>query len=127
MLLAVCLKHCLLSNECRCLAAPVTSSRSLFIFFIRIGYFDIDPAMLPSGIEKRGQRVLGLAPFSGCHPGNTRKPIFIVWQAFLLPVMHNQEHVSAMLQGAEVLRIPQVVGHIKWHPRSCQLVAPRVL
>lgn len=34
----------------------------------------------------------------------------------MLPVVHDQQHVGAMLDGAQMPRIPEIIGDIERHP-----------
>ena len=54
----------------------------------------------------------------------TSELLFIVRQRTCLPVVHNQEHVDAVLQRPEVAGVRQIVGNVEGHPMQLHGASP---
>lgn len=78
--------------------------------------FGIDPLVLPSGPEQVGERVPDLLPLVQLQARDPGQLPVVVREAACLPVVHDQKHVRAMLQRAQVTGVCQVVGHVERHP-----------
>lgn len=97
---------------CSCSAAPLLDDLG------RLREFFFHPLVLPAGHEEVGEGVATGLPLIGREAGDLRDLALVVRKPALLPVLHDQEHVGAMLERGEVPGVCQVVSDIERHPRA---------
>lgn len=63
--------------------------------------------------KKLCQRSAIFSPFFWSHPRDNCEPFIVIWQSLpALPIIHQQEHVRAVLRRLEVQGINEVFGDV---------------
>lgn len=79
-------------------------------------YLFFDSFVLPAVKKICVQRIARLGPLMVGHLGDAPDLVLVVRKAAVVPVVHNQKKVRAMLRQRQVRRVGHVVGHIEGHP-----------
>ena len=79
-------------------------------------YLSVDPSVTPPVIEQVGKRVPRSRPFRDGHPADASEFVVVNRQATILPIVHDQQHVRAVLDRAQVAGVGEIVRDIEWHP-----------
>ena len=109
--------HCM----CIRLALGMTGIRSglaLFDDIVGLRQFRFNALVLPPIREQGGDNVAAICPLVGRHPGNAGDEAFVGRQRPLLPVVHDQQHIRAMLSSGQVPGVSQIVSDVQRHPSA---------
>lgn len=107
------------------LATFLSGLGALAVLFLRARNFLINSTVAPAIIEQTGEGVPTLRPFVGRHAADSSQLLVVIWQAVSLPVMHDEEHVRAMLRRAQMAGVGEVVGDVEGHPRAAHSSRPQ--
>src|SRR5690606_353714 len=111
-----------LHMHCMCIACGVptlSSSLALADDFGCTCKLGIDPPMLPAVLEEGGEHVPAFSPLLGGQLGIALHHALVGRQPAVLPVAHDEQHISAVLSSAQMLRVREVVVDVERHPGPC--------
>lgn len=67
-------------------------------------------------LKKRAHHCTVSPPDEGCHLGNTSQNLIVCGQWATFEIMHDQQHIHAMLKGTQVHGVGEVIADIEAHP-----------
>jgi hypothetical protein len=107
--------------------APVAAGQAaLHKGAIHLGELGLDPLVLPA-IGKFGlQRLADAPPLRDREPGDGGQPRVVGRQRVVLPIVHDQQQIGAVLQRIEIAGVAQIIPDIERQPSAAHAVSFRI-
>lgn len=87
-------------------------------YLVSLGKFGINALMAPTVNEERGDDIAALCPLRRIKLGQPSYHAFVGRQTSILPVVHDQKQIGAVLNRRQVASVLEVVGNVQRHPGS---------